>query len=158
MKAEICKARAGQGEQGHRLGTGLRQPCCVKQSSARNLEAEWLLVRTGIQMARREGFSGSNCDSAFAGDGAAFALGTSSTCRAFQTAHSRWHSALVWYLPGCDTAAHVPARPPAPSHPRNEQSSELREGLSRGLLSQPGRGLVRNRPRKQSKAGQSKLH
>lgn len=57
MKAEICKARAGQGEQGHRLGTGLRQPCCVKQSSAGNLEAEWLLVRTGIQMARREGFS-----------------------------------------------------------------------------------------------------
>lgn len=87
-------------------------------------------------------FSSSNCDSAFAGDGAVFALGTSSTCRAFQTAHSRWHSALVWYLPGCDTAAHVPARPPAPSHPRNEQSSELREGLSRGLLSQPGEALL----------------
>lgn len=55
MKAEICKARAGE----HRVsrGTGLRQPCCVKQSSAGNLEAEWLLIRTGIQMARREGFS-----------------------------------------------------------------------------------------------------
>lgn len=70
-------------------------------------------------------FSGSDCDSAFAGDRAVFALGTSSTYRAFQTAHCPWHSALVWYLPGCDTAAHVPARPPAPSHPRNKHSSEL---------------------------------
>lgn len=57
MRAEIPKAHAGQGEQGHRLGTVPRQPSCVKQSSARNLDAEWLLIRTGIQMARREGFS-----------------------------------------------------------------------------------------------------
>lgn len=102
-------------------------------------------------------FSGSYCDSAFAGDGAVFALGTSSTYRTFQTAHSPWHNALVWYLPGCDTVAHVPARPPAPSHPRNKHSSEL-SSLSGELLPLSGRGLVRNQPRKQSKAGQSKLH
>lgn len=115
MRAEISKAHPGQGEQGHRLGTVLRRPCCVKQSSARNLSAHHNRNPDG----RERGllFSGSDCDSAFAGDRAVFALGTSSSYRAFQTAHCPWHRALLWYLPGCDTAAHVPARPPAPTHP-----------------------------------------
>lgn len=120
MRAEISKAFAGQGKQGYRLGPLPSQTCCVKQSSARLLVAEGLLIRTGIQMARRKGFSGSDCDSAFAGDGAPFALGTSSTYRAAQdsTAPLAQGSGLVpprccW---GRDTAAHVPARPPAASH------------------------------------------
>jgi len=60
VRAEISKAFAGQGEQGHRLGILLSQTCCVKQSSARLLVAEGLLIRPGIQMARRKGLSSGN--------------------------------------------------------------------------------------------------
>lgn len=65
-------------------------------------------------------FSGSDCVSAFAGDGVPFAPATSSTYRAaeYGTAPLAQGSGLV--PPRCcrghDTAAHVPARPPAASH------------------------------------------
>lgn len=76
-----------------------------------------------------------------------FAPGTSSIYRAAQdsTAPLAEGSGLV-HPQGSDIAAHMNARPPAPSHLQRASQEQRSSELSRGLLSQLDRGLVRNKP------------
>lgn len=155
MKAEIFKAFAGQGEHGHRLGTLPSQTCCVKQSSARLLVAEGAAHQDRHADSQKKGlfFSGSDCDSAFAGDGAPFAPGTSSTYRAAQD--NMAPLAQVWYLPGAAgtvTLQHTclpghQLQATCSKHPRDEHSRELREGPNPQAAFTARKVLVRNKPR-----------
>lgn len=106
MRTEISKALAGQGKQGHRLGALPSQTCCVKLSSARLLVAGGLLVRTGIQIARRKGvsFQAAIVTLPLQGMESRLLRALPAHTEQLRTARPLWHRALVWYLPGAAEA------------------------------------------------------
>lgn len=138
MRPEISKAFAGQGKQGNRLGMLLSQTCCLKQSSARLLVVEGLLIRTGIQMARRKGFSFQAAIVTLPSQGMEPCLlrALPAHTEQLRTAWPLWHRTLVWYLPGAAEAVTLQhtclpghqLQATCKEHPRDEHSSELREG------------------------------
>lgn len=110
----------------------------MKQSSARLLVAEGLLIRTGIQMARRKGFFFQAEIVTLPSQGMEPRLlwALPAYTEELKTAQPLWLRALVWYLPGAAGAMTLQhtclpghqLQATCREHPSDEHSSELREG------------------------------